>query len=147
MVGIASSGKIIYARVKFPGHAHVSLDTNKRLLSSHGRQMLVVRYTKEDPLCLEQLLSRVVPNPADPKHGGALSKAQGSKSRKVEYVQMADALAVDRDVVVDDTSLTRELWWPYILLARRYAATVRVVFFKNVKRAYAQNRKRRNGRD
>ena len=34
---------------------------------------------------------------------------------------------------------------PYVIPARRYAAA-RAVFFKGVGRAYAQNRKRRNGR-
>ena len=142
MVGIAGSGKTTYAGDRFPNHARVSLDVNKRSLPRDKRFRLMDRYELENPLCLKRQPPGMPPNPAGPRYAKALSGDQGSGNRKAEYVQMADYLGAGRDVVVDDTNLTRELRWPYVLLARQHGARVRAVFFTNVRTARQRNAKR-----
>lgn len=78
---------------------------------------------------------------AGPAYAKALTKDRGSGNRKAGYVQMADLLKAGKSVVVDDTNLTPETCWPYILLARQHGGAVKVVYFKNVGRAYRQNSK------
>ena len=142
MVGIAGSGKTTYADERFPDHARVSLDMNKRSLPPDERFGLMDRYEQENPLGLGRQPSNMPPNPASKGHAESLSGDQGSGNRKAEYVQMADFLEAGRDVVVDDTNLTRELRWPYILLARRHGAAVRAVCFTNVRIARLRNARR-----
>ena len=125
MVGIAGSGKTTYAAKAFPGHVRVSLDINRERLSPAERNRLVERYDAERPLGPVQL----------------------SNNRKAECVQMDDALREGRDVVVDNTNLTRRIRRPYIALARRHkAARVRAVFFDDFELACARNARRPKGR-
>lgn len=142
MVGIAGSGKTTYANGTFPNHARVSLDANKRGLPRDERFRLMDRYGQENPLGLERQPPGMPPNPAGPGYAESLSGDQGSGNRRAEYVQMADFLKAGRDVAVDDTNLTRELRWPYVLLAKKHGANVRAVFFSNVRAARHRNSKR-----
>ena len=118
MVGIAGSGKTTYTNGKFPDYAHVSLDKNRQLLPA-TRHSLIRRYNKERPLDLEI-----------------------SNNRKAECVQMNDELKVGKDVVVDDTNLTKETRRIYVLLAQKHGAGIRAVFFQNTRLAYVQNKRR-----
>lgn len=145
MIGIPGSGKTAYVRERLSGHAHVSLDINRNRLTQRERGELIRRYESEDPL---RLNAQVLPSPSNPAgraHSKRLSRSQGSGNRRAEYVQISDALAAGRSVVVDDTNLTRETRWPYIALAKRYGATVTGVSFLNVQQALDRNRKRANG--
>lgn len=142
MVGIADSGKTTYANDRFQNHAHVSLDINRRGMTRDERLGLMDRYGRENPLGLGRQPSNMPPNPAGKRHAESLSGDQGSGNRRAEYIQMADFLEAGRDVVVDDTNLTRELRWPYILLARRHGATVRAVCFTDVRTARMRNARR-----
>lgn len=145
MVGIPGAGKTTYVNRRLSGHACVSLDINKTSLSWDERAELIERYGREDTLGLGRRPRGVAPNPAGSGYAGTLTGGQGSGNRKAEYVQMADFLRAGRDVVVDDTSVTRELRWPYILLARQYGASVSAVFFSNVELACLQNARRKGG--
>ena len=122
MVGISGSGKTTYAMDTFPGHVRVSLDRNKKDMPLAERRRLARRYDDKRPLSL----------------------TGGSDDRKAEYVQIGDALKEGTDVVVDDTSLTREIRMPYIVLARKRGAGIRAVYFADIARAYAQNAGRKD---
>ena len=125
MVGISGSGKTTYAAKAFPGHVRVSLDINQERLPRDERFRLVERYDRERPLGSVQL----------------------SNNRKAECMQMDDALREGRDVVVDNTNLTRRIRRPYIALARkRKAARIRAVFFDDFELACARNARRPRGR-
>lgn len=149
MVGIAGSGKTTCSNDRFAGHARVSLDINHKSLSRGERAGLIGRYERERPLGLERQAPGMPPNPAGPAYAKVLSRDQGSGNRRAEYVQMADLLKAGKNVVIDDTNLTPEIRWPYILLARRHGAAVKAVYFKDVGRAYRQNarRKKKGGED
>lgn len=125
MVGIAGSGKTTYANSRFPDYVHVSLDTNRKSLPLVVRRRLIQRYDRERPLDLVNI----------------------SSNRKVECVQMDDTLKDNRSVVVDDTSLTREVRRPYVELAQKHGAAIRAVFFTNVEQAYVWNEGRANKPD
>lgn len=142
MVGISGSGKTTYANERLQSHARVSLDINKRNLPQDERFRLMDRYGQEDPLGLERQPSKTPPNHARSKCTKSLSGNQSSGNRRAEYVQMADSLGAGMDVVVDDTNLTREIRWPYIVLARRHGARVRAVLFTNARVARRRNLKR-----
>lgn len=142
MVGIAGSGKTTYTNDRFPNHARVSLDMNKKHLPRDERFRLMDRYEQGNPLGLERQPPGMPPNPAGPGYAVSLSGDQGSGNRRAEYVQMADFLKAGRDVVVDDTNLTRELRWPYVLLAKKHGANVRAVYFTNIRAARYRNSKR-----
>ncbi len=142
MVGVPGSGKTTYVRKELSGHAHISLDINNKTLKRGDRTTLLERYQQEEPLNLGQQPYGMPPNPAGREYRGSLSREQGSRNRKREYMQMADALGAGRDVVIDDTNLTSTIRWPYILMARQYGATVTAVYFTDVALALERNRAR-----
>jgi len=142
MVGVPGSGKTTYARTELSGHAHISLDANIKALTRGDRAALLGRYRQEEPLGLGRQPPGVPPNPAGSIHRSSLSREQGSHNRKREYVQMADALGAGRDVVIDDTNLTRVIRWPYVLMARQHGARVTAIYFTNVAEAIRRNRAR-----
>lgn len=140
MVGVPGSGKTTYAKTELSGHAHMSLDINNKTLTGGDRAALLERYQQEGPLGLGRQPPGVPPNPA----GGdicraSLSREQDSRNRRREYVQMADALGAGRDVVIDDTNLTRVIRWPYILMARQHGARVTATYFTNFAEATRRN--------
>ncbi len=139
MVGVPGSGKTTYARERLPGHVHVSLDVNNLVLTNDDRAALLGRYEREGPLNLGRQPSGMPPNPAGRRYRDALSREQGSRNRKREYVQMADALRTGGDVVIDDTNLTRAIRWPYILMARQHGAAAVAVYFTDVALALERN--------
>lgn len=142
MVGVPGSGKTTYVRTKLSGHAHISLDINNKALKRGDRTALLERYEREEPLNLGQQPHGMPPNPAGRKYRCSLSREQGSRNRKREYVQMADALGAGGDVVIDDTNLTSAIRWPYVLMARQYGAAVTAVYFTDVALALERNRAR-----
>ena len=108
MVGVPGSGKTTYARERLSGHVHVSLDANNLVLTGADKVTLLNRYEREEPLNLGRQPYGMPPNPAGRKYCSSLSEEQGSRNRKREYVQVADALRIRcGDVVIDDTNLTR----------------------------------------
>ncbi len=121
MIGIQGSGKTTLARQEFPDHAHVSLDIIKGF-----------PYTKK-----LEIRKRYTPDDA------GLSPYPISKNRQVEYVIMRESLDTGRDVLVDDTNVTRRIRLQHICLARRYGAEVSAIFFTNIQRAYSQNQLRK----
>ena len=126
MVGIAGSGKTTYVRYNLPGHDYVSMDDLQKGGSWPAeRRRLVDRYGEERPLSLSKLSSR---------------------NKEAECVLVDDALKARRDVVVDDTNLTREIRKPYLQLAQKHRAAIRAVFFSNVRVARRRNSKR-TGKD
>lgn len=142
MVGVPGSGKTTYARERLSGHVHVSLDVNNLVLTGADKDTLLDRYEREEPLNLGQQPHGMPPNPAGREYRSSLSREQGSRNRKREYVQMADALRSGGDVVIDDTNLTSTIRWPYVLMARQYGASVTAVYFTNVALALERNRAR-----
>lgn len=142
MVGVPGSGKTTYARERLSGHVHVSLDANNLMLTGADKVTLLNRYEREEPLNLGRQPYGMPPNPAGRKYCSSLSEEQGSRNRKREYVQMADALRSGGDVVIDDTNLTGTIRWPYILMARQHGATVTAVYFTNIALALERNRAR-----
>ncbi len=59
--------------------------------------------------------------------------------RRIEHVMVCDALHHNKNIVVDDTNLTRKVRQRHIRLAARYEATVNVIFFSNTQKALQQN--------
>jgi len=121
MVGIAGSGKTTLTRLAFPHHEHISLDIIRKL-SPGTRQRLLDRFSC--PVGLVGL----------------------SMTRRIEHVMMTDAITGAKNIVVDDTNLTRKIRRRHIELARMHGYKARAVFFQNVLRAYGQNRSR-HGKD
>ena len=114
MVGIPGSGKSTLSRKLFSSHVHVSLDIIKKW--SRVRQQKILDTYSEFP-------------------SGALSRG-----RKIEHVLITEALDEGKNIVVDDTNLTHEIRRRHVELGRKYGATINVVFFQNISRAYEQNR-------
>ncbi len=127
MVGIAGSGKTTYATDMFPGHVQVSMDRYRKDKSwAVKRRGLIHRYDCERPL-------------------GSILIDSGNK--KAECVLVNDALKEGRDVIVDDTNLTKKIRRPYVILAQKHRAVIRVVYFRNIRQAYARNARRVKGED
>ena len=121
MIGIQGSGKTTLVGAEFPDYVHVSLDIIKWFPFRRKREIWQ-RYTPDD---------------------AALSPYPISKNRQAEYVIMREALNIGKDVIVDDTNVTRRIRLRHICLARRYGAEVSAIFFTNIQRAYSQNQSRK----
>ena len=121
MLGIPGSGRTTYARAKLRGHTYVSIDAVRNNMSWRPkRRALIMRYDAERPVHLDRM----------------------SGNKKAECVLVDDALAAGRNVVVDDTNLTRKIRRPYVVLARKHGIRVRVVFFNDFEVARTRNAKR-----
>ena len=96
MVGIPGSGKTTLTRIAFPNHIHISLDKIKEI-SLTKKNSIMKRHVLDDEILLNQRLS---------------------KTRKIEYVMMSDALRDGKNIVVDDTNLTKEIRKRHVILAR-----------------------------
>lgn len=118
MVGIQGSGKTTLAKKEFPEHIHISLDNMKS--PDGGRDRLLMRYREE------------IQN-----HDSDLSN-----NRRAEYMLVLDALQEGRNVVIDNTNITREIRKKYIDLAHEYSAVINVIFFQNHLKAQKQNARR-----
>ena len=124
MVGIPGSGKTTLTRIAFPNHMHVSLDKIKKIPFIKKNNILK-RYV-DNRISMNQHLSDV---------------------RKIEHVIMSDALRDGKNIVVDDTNVTKEIRKRHVNLAYKYNAKVNVVFFQNIQRAYEQNNNRKGQLD
>lgn len=118
MVGISGSGKTTLTWKAFPKHIHISLDKIKQM-PKRATINLQARYDGAEKL---------------------------DRDRRVEHVMVSDALRHNKNVVIDDTNLTRKVRQRHIRLAGRYAATVNVVFFSNIQKALKQNSLRQEGK-
>ena len=116
MVGISGSGKSTLAKQDFPNHVHVSLD-DIRTWDSVYRQEILDRHSS--------------PSTDSPR-----------MERKIEKILITEALGSGKDVVVDDTNLTRKIRHEHVSRGWLYGAKVNVVFFDNVERAHEQNKNR-----
>ena len=121
MVGIPGSGKTTLTRIAFPNHMHVSLDKIKKI-PFIKKNSILKRYTENNKTLLSQRLSI---------------------GRKIEHILMDKALRDGKNIVIDDTNVTREIRKRHVNLAHKYNAKVNVVFFQNIQRAYEQNNNRR----
>ncbi len=146
MVGIAGSGKTTFAKSEYPSHVRVSLDDIKK--SRDNVMRLVKEYESKN--C----------NDDDDDNNGVKTNDDGIKkkkkkknrlpeppsmTRKAEHVLMESALVEGKDVVVDDTNLTKEIRRHHILHAKKFGYHINVVSFQNTTRARKQNAER-NGR-
>ena len=123
MVGISGSGKTTYVRKEFPDHAYVSMDKlQKDQMWTAKRHNLIKRYEQERPLG---------------------ERHPNSGNKKAECILVDDALREGKDTVIDDTNLTQEIRRPYVLMARKYDANIRAVFFWDTRTARIRNAKRK----
>ena len=60
--------------------------------------------------------------------------------RKIEKILITEALEDDKDVVVDDTNLTRKIRHEHVSRGWLYGAKVNAVFFDNAEHAREQNK-------
>ena len=116
MVGISGSGKSTFAKQNFPNHVHMSLD-DIRTWDSVYRQEILDRHSS--------------PSIDSPR-----------MERKIEKILITEALEDGKDVVVDDTNLTRKIRHEHVSRGWLYGAKVNVVFFDNAERAHEQNKNR-----
>ena len=123
MIGIPGSGKTTISQIAFPNHANISLDKIKKFPTAKKYELLN-RYAVNDSLPPNQKLSM---------------------GRSIEHVMINDALKDGKNVVIDDTNVTREIRRRHIRLASQYGATINAIFFQNIQKAYEQNRTRREG--
>ena len=116
MVGISGSGKSTLAKQDFPSHVHMSLD-DIRTWDSVYRQEILDRHS----------------SPSIGSH---------KMERKIEKILITEALEGGRDVVVDDTNLTRKIRHEHVSRGWLHGAKVNAVFFDNAERAHEQNKNR-----
>ncbi len=116
MVGIQGSGKTTLAKTEYPKHVHVSLDKN-RDMSDAEKSRLIARYEREK----------------------ALHFAKLSANRMAESMMIHDALTAGRNVVIDNTNVSKKIRKHYIRLAHHHGAGVTAVFFENTELAYERN--------
>ena len=117
MVGISGSGKTTLSNLAFPHHAHVSLDV-LRMIPTPEKVDMLERHS-DMPCCKD------LPN-----------------ERKRECVLLHKYLFDGRNIVIDDTNLTKDIRKRHISTAQSYGGVVRAVHFTNVSQAVNFNRKR-----
>ena len=117
MVGISGSGKTTLSKLAFPNHVHISLD-NLRIISAPEKVDLLTQH-KHMPCCKEL-----------------------SNERKRECVLLHKYLSEGRNVIIDDTNLTKDIRARHISTAHEYGGVVRAVYFTNTSQAINHNRKR-----
>ena len=122
LVGISGSGKTTLSRLAFPNHVHISLDA-LRMIPAPEKIDLLKRH--RDMPCCKGLLNE----------------------RKRECVLLHRHLSEDRNVVIDDTNLTRDIRERHISTVQSYGGVVRAVHFTNVSQAGNFNRKRMKSLD
>ena len=123
MVGIQGSGKTTLTETAFPNHIHISLDKIEKFPSAKKCE-LSKRYTID-----------------------GLSDQPISEGRKIEYVLINNALRNGKNIVIDDTNITRQIRRRHIILAQKYHCTVNAIFFLNIQKAYEQNKNRKKPLD
>ena len=84
MVGISGSGKTTLSKLAFPNHVHISLD-KLRIISAPEKVDLLTQH-KHMPCCKEL-----------------------SNERKMECVLLHKYLSEGRNVIIDDTNLTKDI--------------------------------------
>ena len=117
MVGISGSGKTTLSELAFPHHARVSLDV-LRMIPTPEKVDLLTQH--KHMLCCKEL----------------------SNERKRECVLLHKYLSEGRNIVIDDTNLTKDIRKRHISTAQSYGGVVRAVHFINVSQAINYNRKR-----
>ena len=117
MVGIAGSGKTTLSKIAFPSHTHISLDVLKTI----------------PPLEKINILAR---------HKDLSCCTGLSNDRKRECVLLHKSLNAGRNIVIDDTNLTKDIRARHISTAHEYGAVVRAVHFTNTSQAINYNKKR-----
>ena len=119
MVGIQGSGKTTLTKAEYPKHIHVSLDKNKDMPVAE-KSKLIARYEREKALHFTKL----------------------SANRMAECMMIHDALMAGRNVVIDNTNVSKKIRRHYIWLAHHHGAGVTAVFFENTELAYERNARR-----
>ena len=122
MVGIPGSGKTTLAEIAFPEHTCISLDQIKDFSSRQKCTILT-------------------------RHAGASCCADLSPDRQIECALVHDALTSRKNIVVDDTNLTRAIRKRHIAAAQEHGAMVRAVHFINILQAFKYNAGRQYGLD
>ena len=122
MVGISGSGKTTLSRLAFPNHMHISLDALRIIPTPE--KIDILEQHRDMPCC-----SRL------------------SNERKRECVLLHKYLSEGRNVVIDDTNLTRDIRLRHISTAQSYGGIIRAVYFTNTLQAFYYNRKRMKSLD
>ena len=117
MVGISGSGKTTLTRVAFPDHVRVSLDALRDIPSLEKSSILA-------------------------RHKGLPCCTGLDRWRKMECVLLRDALKARKNVVIDDTNLTRKIRARHMVAAHEYSAVVRAVHFTNTRQAFEYDARR-----
>ena len=117
LVGISGSGKTTLSRLAFPNHVHISLDALRMIPTPEKIDILELH--RDMPCCK-----------------GFLNE------RKRECVLLHKYLSEGRNVVIDDTNLTKDIRARHISTAQSYGGVVRAVHFTNTVQAVNFNRKR-----
>ena len=117
MVGISGSGKTTLSELAFPNHAHVSLDVLRMISTPEKIDMLEQH---KHMSCCKEL----------------------SNERKRACVLLHKYLSEGRNVIIDDTNLTKDIRARHISTTQSYGGTVRAVHFTNTSQAVNYNRKR-----
>ena len=122
MVGISGSGKTTLSRLAFPNHMHISLDA-LRIIPTPEKIDILERH-KDMPCC-----------------------SGLSNERKRECVLLHKYLSEGRNVVIDDTNLTKDIRLRHTSTAQSYGGIIRAVYFTNTLQAFYYNRKRMKSLD